>query len=79
MVGIGIGENFIASDTLALRPVTDRFIYLEQGDLVDLTASKFTVWNADNRAVVRTTVRVEHSNGRLRKGQLPPLHGEGNP
>ena len=68
VVGIGIGENFIASDTLALRPVTDRFIYLEQGDLVDLTASKFTVWNAANRAVVRTTVRVEHSSDASEKG-----------
>ncbi|MCY3811378.1 MAG: glutamine--fructose-6-phosphate transaminase (isomerizing), partial [Gammaproteobacteria bacterium] len=68
VVGIGIGENFIASDTLALRPVTDQFIYLEQGDLVDLTASDFTVWNADNRAVVRTTVRVEHSADATDKG-----------
>ena len=68
VVGIGIGENFIASDTLALRPVTDQFIYLEQGDLVDLTASDFTVWNADNRAVVRTSVRVEHSADATDKG-----------
>ena len=68
VVGIGIGENFIASDTLALRPVTDQFIYLEQGDLVDLTASNFTVWNADNRAVVRTSVRVEHSADATDKG-----------
>ena len=68
VVGIGIGENFIASDTLALRPVTDQFVYLEQGDLVDLTASDFTVWNADNRAVVRTTVRVEHGADATDKG-----------
>ena len=68
VVGIGIGENFIASDTLALRPVTDQFIYLEQGDLVDLTASDFTIWNAGNRAVVRTTVRVEHSADATDKG-----------
>ena len=68
VVGVGIGENFIASDTLALRPVTDRFIYLEQGDLVDLTASRYTVWNAENRAVVRTTVRVEHSADATDKG-----------
>ncbi|MCZ6710631.1 MAG: class II glutamine amidotransferase, partial [Gammaproteobacteria bacterium] len=33
VVGKGLGENFIASDPLALRPVTDRFIFLEEGDL----------------------------------------------
>ena len=39
VVGIGIGENFLASDVLALRPVTDRFVFLEEGDLVELTAT----------------------------------------
>ena len=68
VVGVGIGENFIASDTLALRPVTDQFIYLEHGDLVDLTVGNINVWNADNRAVVRTTVRVEHSADATDKG-----------
>ncbi len=67
-VGVGIGENFIASDALALRPVTDRFIYLEQGDLVDLRANAYAVWNAANRAVVRTTVRVEHDGDAADKG-----------
>ena len=68
VVGIGIGENFIASDVLALRPVTDRFIYLEQGDLVDLTPQNIAVWNADNRAVVRATVCVQHSADAADKG-----------
>ena len=68
VVGVGIGENFIASDALALRPVTDRFIYLEQGDLVDLTARSISIWNVDDRAVVRSTVRVEHSGDATDKG-----------
>ena len=68
VVGVGIGENFIASDALALRQVTDRFIYLEQGDLVDLTPQNIAVWNADNRAVVRSTVRVQHSTDAADKG-----------
>ncbi len=69
VVGIGIGENFIASDALALRPVTDRFIYLEQGDLVDLTPQNIAVWNANNRAVVRATVSVQHSADAADKGK----------
>ena len=68
VVGVGIGENFIASDVLALRPVTDRFIYLEQGDLVDLTADNIAIWNVDDRAVVRASVRVEHSGDAADKG-----------
>ena len=68
VVGVGIGENFIASDALALRAVTDRFIYLEQGDLVDLTARSISIWNVDDRAVVRSTVRVEPSGDAADKG-----------
>ena len=68
VVGVGIGENFIASDVLALRPVTDRFIYLEQGDLVDLTPQNITVQNAENRTAVRATVRVQHGADAADKG-----------
>ena len=39
VVGKGIGENFLASDVLALKAVTDRFIFLEEGDLVELHAN----------------------------------------
>ena len=58
VVGVGIGENFIASDALALRPVTDRFVYLEQGDLVDLRPASMTFRNGGNHAAARPTVRV---------------------
>ena len=38
VVGLGIDEHFIASDQMALRQVTDRFIFLEEGDLVELSS-----------------------------------------
>ena len=63
VVGAGIGENFLASDALALRPVTDRFVYLEHGDLVDLTATGMSFWNAKHGAVARAAVRVQHDRG----------------
>ena len=69
VVGVGIGENFIASDALALRPVTDRFIYLEQGDLVDLTPDRIEVSDARERAVTRPTVRVAASGDAADKGK----------
>jgi glucosamine--fructose-6-phosphate aminotransferase (isomerizing) len=43
VVGVGIGENFLASDQMALRQVTDRFIYLEEGDLVEVTPTSVQV------------------------------------
>ncbi|MCY3565714.1 MAG: glutamine--fructose-6-phosphate transaminase (isomerizing) [Gammaproteobacteria bacterium] len=46
VIGDGIGgENFVASDPLALGQVTDRFIYLEEGDVAQLTCDSIEVWN----------------------------------
>jgi glucosamine--fructose-6-phosphate aminotransferase (isomerizing) len=68
VVGKGIGENFIASDVLALKPVTDRFIFLEEGDLVEIRADSISVWNVDDESVVRSDVRVEMGHDDIDKG-----------
>jgi glucosamine--fructose-6-phosphate aminotransferase (isomerizing) len=68
VVGKGIGENFIASDPLALRPVTDRFIYLEEGDLVEIRRDAIDVWNVNDESVVRATVRVELGHDDIDRG-----------
>ncbi|MEM6999814.1 MAG: glutamine--fructose-6-phosphate transaminase (isomerizing) [Pseudomonadota bacterium] len=68
VVGKGIGENFVASDVLALKPVTDRFIFLEEGDLVEITRDAIAVWNIDDESVVRTDVRVELGHDDVDKG-----------
>ncbi len=68
VVGKGIGENFIASDVLALKPVTDRFIFLEEGDLVEITASDILIWNMADESVVRTDVKVEMGHDDIDKG-----------
>jgi glucosamine--fructose-6-phosphate aminotransferase (isomerizing) len=47
VIGIGINENFLASDALALAGVTDRFIFLEEGDVADLQLGR--VWLVDRR------------------------------
>ncbi len=79
VVGIGIGETFIASDVLALRPVTDRFVFLEEGDLVEITAAGFSVWNVGDENVVRATVRVQLGSddvdrGNYRHHMLKEIH-----
>lgn len=45
VVGMGIGENFIASDTLALLPVARQFIYLEEGDIADIDRENIAIYD----------------------------------
>ena len=53
VLGVGIEESFLASDPLALRQVTDRFIYLEEGDQVSLTAAGYRIRDRAGRSVTR--------------------------
>ncbi len=57
VIGVGIGENFIASDPSALGQVTDRFIYLEEGDIAEITNKKITIWNEGDE-VKRNIIRL---------------------
>jgi glutamine---fructose-6-phosphate transaminase (isomerizing) len=59
VVGVGIGEHFVASDPLALRPVTDRFVFLEEGDLVELTRDAFLIRDAAGARVDRPVQRLD--------------------
>ena len=68
ILGKGIGENYLASDILALRAVTDRFIYLEEGDLVDLRPNSVDIWNIDDEAVVRADVKVAMEADDMERG-----------
>ncbi|MFT4612903.1 MAG: glucosamine--fructose-6-phosphate aminotransferase (isomerizing) [Bacteroidia bacterium] len=61
VVGIGIGENFLASDQMALRQVTDRFIYLEEGDMVQITPSSLQVYTAAGEPVIRPRTRISEA------------------
>ncbi len=53
VIGVGIGEHFIASDVAALLPVTQRFIFLEEGDVADLRRDRLTIYDANGRQVER--------------------------
>ena len=53
VVGIGIGENFIASDVAALLPVTRNFMFLEEGDVALVERKQVTVWNEQGDVVER--------------------------
>jgi glucosamine--fructose-6-phosphate aminotransferase (isomerizing) len=53
VIGVGIGENFIASDVSALLPVTQRFIFLEEGDVALVERQKVTIYDAKGQQVER--------------------------
>ncbi len=53
VIGLGQGENFLASDALALAGTTDQFIYLEDGDVADLQLGKVWIVDRDHRPVER--------------------------
>ena len=68
VVGLGIGENFIASDPQALRPVTDRFIYLEEGELVELTQSEVSIFGGREGSVASRAVTLDSRDDAADKG-----------
>lgn len=53
VIGLGLGENFIASDQLALLPVTRRFIFLEEGDVAEITRNSVKILDKDGNSVER--------------------------
>lgn len=53
VIGIGIREHFFASDPLALLPVTQRFIYLEEGDIADVRGDRLTIYDQEGNQVSR--------------------------
>ena len=69
VVGVGIGENFIASDVAALLPVTRRFLFLEEGDIADITRESVTVYNAAGRPVQRPVRESELSLDAVERGE----------
>ncbi|WP_422767055.1 glutamine--fructose-6-phosphate transaminase (isomerizing) [Photobacterium leiognathi subsp. mandapamensis] len=62
VIGLGVGENFIASDQLALLNVTRRFMFLEEGDVAEVTRRSISVFNQAGEQVERavTESNVQH-------------------
>ncbi|PIW51347.1 MAG: glutamine--fructose-6-phosphate transaminase (isomerizing) [Zetaproteobacteria bacterium CG12_big_fil_rev_8_21_14_0_65_54_13] len=68
VIGLGEGENFIASDVAALLPVTRRFIFLEEGDVAEVRRDGVSVCNADGVAVTRPVKESQLSSASIDKG-----------
>ncbi|TDK56501.1 glutamine--fructose-6-phosphate transaminase (isomerizing) [Pseudomonas moraviensis] len=70
VIGLGLGENFLASDQLALRQVTDRFMYLEEGDIAEIRRDSVQIWDVTGNAVERATVQYTDGAEAADKGEF---------
>ena len=70
VIGVGFGEYFIASDVAALLPVTQRFIFLEEGDIADITKDSLVIYDKDDQPVEREISTSELSVDAVSRGEF---------
>jgi glucosamine--fructose-6-phosphate aminotransferase (isomerizing) len=68
VVGIGNGENFLASDVAAILAHTNRVIFLHDGDVADLTPERVTITDVEGRPAERTVERIDWTPEAAEKG-----------
>jgi len=69
VLGMGNDENLIASDQLAIADFADKFIFLEEGDLAEITPSQATLWDSENKEVERPVVVEKALGETIDKGE----------
>ena len=69
VIGVGYGENFVASDPLALRMITDQFIYLSEGDVAVVTLNNIAVYDRNGEQQDRVVEQVNELHDSADKGE----------
>jgi glucosamine--fructose-6-phosphate aminotransferase (isomerizing) len=69
VIGLGVDENFVASDVAALLPVTRRFVFLDEGDVAEIRRTAVKVLDKDGNVAVRPVRESELSAEAAEKGQ----------
>jgi len=69
VIGVGLGENFIASDVAALLPVTQNFIFLEEGDIAEITREGVKVFDESGEEVERAAYKSEQTSDMAERGE----------
>ncbi|GGP57071.1 glutamine--fructose-6-phosphate transaminase (isomerizing) [Shewanella saliphila] len=69
VIGFGLGENFVASDQLALLPVTRSFAFLEEGDVAEITRREVSIFDIDGNPVKREIKESEVTHDAGDKGE----------
>ncbi|HHE9996339.1 glutamine--fructose-6-phosphate transaminase (isomerizing) [Haemophilus influenzae] len=70
VIGLGIGENFLASDQLALLSVTRRFIFLEEGDIAEITRRTVDIYDTHGNKAKREIHESNLENDAAEKGKF---------
>ncbi|MCE5256119.1 MAG: glutamine--fructose-6-phosphate transaminase (isomerizing) [Spirochaetaceae bacterium] len=71
IVGVGVGEMFLASDITAMVAYTDKVVYLNDGELVDIDEHSYSIIGKDEQKVERTTNQITWELGSIEKGDYP--------
>ena len=69
VIGVGFGEHFVASDVFALLPVTHRFIFLEEGDIAEVTRETLQIWDRNGELVERPVKESSVSADSAERGE----------
>lgn len=69
VLGIGLGEHYLASDSLALLPVTQRFVYLDEGDIVDLHRTEYQIYDKNGQSVSRPIKTLDMTADGVSRGK----------
>ena len=69
VIGVGFGEYFIASDVAALLPVTQRFIFLEEGDIAKITIKELLIYDVNDQLVKRPIKQSQLTADAVDKGE----------
>jgi len=70
VIGLGLDENFVASDVAALLPVTRRFMFLDEGDVALVERKSITIWNGADQEVTRETRESELTADAAERGEF---------
>ena len=69
VIGIGIGETFIASDHLSLQPFTHQFMFLEEGDIAAISYERIEIFNANKERVARKRHEIQAQQDVIDRGK----------
>jgi glucosamine--fructose-6-phosphate aminotransferase (isomerizing) len=69
LIGIGLEENFAASDPLALSQLTSEFVFLEDGDIAEITKESYQVFDENNSPVTRDVTQIDIAVNAVTKGE----------
>ena len=69
LIGVGLEENFAASDPLALSQLTNEFIFLEDGDIAEITRESYQVFDEKNSPVTRDVTQIDIAVNAVTKGE----------